>query len=73
MTIWWLGTPWEGNYGGVKRIRRDEPNGVVIHICMEISQGNPLCSYLYLKLAKKSCRAGKGGCHTSKRGSGVGG
>jgi hypothetical protein len=39
----------------VKRIRGDEPNGTVIHIYMETSQRNPLCSYLYLKLAKISC------------------
>jgi hypothetical protein len=46
------GTPWD--YGGVKRIRGEETAGAVIHICMEISQGNSLCSYLYLKLAKMS-------------------
>jgi hypothetical protein len=34
---------------------RDEPTGVVIHICTETTQGNSLCSYLYLKLAKISC------------------
>jgi hypothetical protein len=39
----------------VKRTGRDEPVGVVIHICMETTQGNSLCSYLYLKLAKMSC------------------
>jgi hypothetical protein len=39
----------------VKRIRGDEPIGVVIHRCMEISHGNSLCSYPYLKLAKMSC------------------
>jgi chloramphenicol O-acetyltransferase len=33
----------------MKRIRE-----VVIHICMEISQRNSLCSYLYLKQAKTS-------------------
>jgi hypothetical protein len=38
----------------VKRTGRDEPLGVVIHICME-RQGHSLCSYLYLKLAKMSC------------------
>jgi hypothetical protein len=36
----------------VKRTGRDEPIGVVIHICMETTQGIYLCSYLYLKLAK---------------------
>jgi hypothetical protein len=36
----------------VKRTGRDEPVGVVI--CMETTQRNSLCSYLYLKLAKKS-------------------
>jgi hypothetical protein len=34
---------------------RNEPIGVVIHICMETSQGIPLCSYLHLKLAKTPC------------------
>jgi hypothetical protein len=43
--------PWKGDEGGEKRIR-DEPNGVVIHICMETSQRHSLHSYLYLKLAK---------------------
>jgi hypothetical protein len=33
---------------------RDEPIEVIIHIYMEISQGNSLCSYLYLKQAKMS-------------------
>jgi hypothetical protein len=36
-------------------IRGDEPIGGVIHVCMETSQGNSLCSSLYLKLAKMSC------------------
>jgi hypothetical protein len=39
----------------VKRTGRDEPIGVVIHICVEITQGNSLYSYLYLKLAKTPC------------------
>jgi hypothetical protein len=39
----------------VKRTRADEPVRVVIYICMETTQGNSLCSYLYLKLAKMSC------------------
>jgi hypothetical protein len=38
----------------VKRTGRDETIGVVIHICMETTQGNSLCRYLYLKLAKTS-------------------
>jgi hypothetical protein len=38
----------------VKSFIGDEPIGVVIHICMEISYGNSLCSYLYLNLAKMS-------------------
>jgi hypothetical protein len=33
---------------------RDEPIGVIIHIYMEISQGNSLCSYLYLQKIKMS-------------------
>jgi hypothetical protein len=39
----------------VKRTRGDELIEVVIHTCMETSQGNSLCSHLYLKLAKISC------------------
>jgi hypothetical protein len=35
--------------------RGDEPVGVMIHIYMEISQGNSLCCYLYLKQAKMLC------------------
>jgi hypothetical protein len=38
----------------VKKIRGDKPVGSIIHIYMEISQGNSLCSYLYLKKAKMS-------------------
>jgi hypothetical protein len=38
----------------MKKIRGDKPSGVIIHIYMEISQGNSLCSYLYLKQAKMS-------------------
>jgi hypothetical protein len=38
----------------VKRIREDEPAGVVIHMCMKTTQGNSLCHCLYLKLAKIS-------------------
>jgi hypothetical protein len=30
----------------VRKIRGDEPIWVIIHIYMEISQGNSLCSYL---------------------------
>jgi hypothetical protein len=40
--------------GGVKRTERDEPIGFVVQKYME-TQGNSLCSYLYLKLAKTSC------------------
>jgi hypothetical protein len=36
----------------MKRTRRGESTGAVIHICMGTKQGNCLCSYLYLKLAK---------------------
>jgi hypothetical protein len=39
----------------VERSGRDEPIGVVIHICIETTQGISLCSYLYLKLAKTPC------------------
>jgi hypothetical protein len=34
----------------MKKIRGDKLSGVVIHAYMELSQGNSLCSYLYLKL-----------------------
>jgi hypothetical protein len=34
----------------MKKIREDKPTGVIIHTYMEVSQGNSLCSYLYLKL-----------------------
>jgi hypothetical protein len=44
---------WEGDQEVVKRYRRDEPTGAVIHICMEAIQG--IYSYLYLKLAKTLC------------------
>jgi hypothetical protein len=50
-----LGPPCEVEKGGVKRTGRDELFGVVIHICMETTQDNFLCSYLYLKLAKTPC------------------
>jgi hypothetical protein len=36
----------------VKRSGRDEPMWVVIHICVETTQGISLYSYLYLRLAK---------------------
>jgi hypothetical protein len=39
----------------VKRSGRDEPLQVVIHICMEKTQGISLYSYLYLKLTKITC------------------
>jgi hypothetical protein len=38
----------------MKENSRDEPIGIILHIYMEISLGNSLCSYLYLKLAKMS-------------------
>jgi hypothetical protein len=38
----------------MKRTRRDESIEVVMHLYMETTQGNFLCSYLYLKLAKTS-------------------
>jgi hypothetical protein len=38
----------------MKKNRGDEPIGVVIHIYMEISQGNSLCNYLYLEQTKMS-------------------
>jgi hypothetical protein len=65
----------------VKRTGRHEPVGVVIHICMETTQGNYLCSYLYFKLAKISCFSFyllsfffyKIGIQEGRIGSGVGG
>jgi hypothetical protein len=39
----------------MKKIREDETIWVIVHIYMKISQGNSLCSYLYLKQAKISC------------------
>jgi hypothetical protein len=38
----------------MRKNRGDEPIGVIIHIYIEISQGNALCSYLYLKQGKMS-------------------
>jgi hypothetical protein len=35
--------------GRMKKNRGDVPIGNIIHIYMEMSQGNSLCSYLYLK------------------------
>jgi hypothetical protein len=48
---------WPGYHGkgGVKRTRVYEPTVVVIHICMEIRQGNCLYSYLYIKLVRMFC------------------
>jgi hypothetical protein len=40
--------------GKMKKNRGDEALGVIIHIYMEISQGNSLWSYLYHKQAKMS-------------------
>jgi hypothetical protein len=39
----------------VKRSRGDKLIGNAMHICMEISLGNSLCSYLYIKLAEVLC------------------
>jgi hypothetical protein len=39
----------------VKKTGRDEPIWVVVHICMETTQGISLYSCLYLKLAKMPC------------------
>jgi hypothetical protein len=48
----WQVPLWDGNKEVVKRFGRDEPIWVVIHICMETTQGISLYSYLSLKLAK---------------------
>jgi hypothetical protein len=34
------------DYGGVKKAGRGESVGAVIHVYMETTQGNSLCSYL---------------------------
>jgi hypothetical protein len=39
----------------VKKSGREEPMWVVIHTCMETTQGISLYSYLHLKLAKTLC------------------
>jgi hypothetical protein len=39
----------------VKGTGRDEPLGILIHIYMETTQGNSLCTYRQFKLAKTSC------------------
>jgi hypothetical protein len=39
----------------MKKIRGDKSIEFIIHICIEISEGNSLCSYLYLKQAEMSC------------------
>jgi hypothetical protein len=39
----------------MKKIKGDEPMGVITDLYMEISQGNSLCSFIYLKQAKMSC------------------
>jgi hypothetical protein len=39
----------------VKKTGRDEPVGVVKHICIETTQENSLCSYLYLTPEKTPC------------------
>jgi hypothetical protein len=64
----------------MKKNKRDEPIRITIHIYMEMSQGNSLCSYL--KQAKMSFffpfsstnsekrRAGRGRCYQWEEGSG---
>jgi hypothetical protein len=39
----------------MKKIKEDKSIEFIIHICIEISVGNSLCSYLYLKQAEMSC------------------
>jgi hypothetical protein len=39
----------------MKKIISDKPVGVIIHIYMELSKENSMCSYLYLKQTKMSC------------------
>jgi hypothetical protein len=38
----------------MKKNKGKEPAGVIKHTYMELSQGNSLCSYFYLKQAKMS-------------------
>jgi hypothetical protein len=38
----------------MKKIKQDKPVGVKMYIYMGITQGNSLCSYLYLKQTKMS-------------------
>jgi hypothetical protein len=62
----------------MKKNRGDEPIGVITHIYMEMTQGNPLCSYLkqtkifffLLKIREQEDRSclGGGGVSTSGRG-----
>jgi hypothetical protein len=42
----WPRSLWEGDYGVVKKIGRNEPIGVEIHVCMETTQEISLYSYL---------------------------
>jgi hypothetical protein len=51
----WLRPLWEEDQRVVKRTGKDEPMWVVIHICLEITQGISLYSYFYLKLEKIPC------------------
>jgi hypothetical protein len=37
---------------GLGRREEDETIGVATHTCVETTQGNSLCSYLYVKLSK---------------------
>jgi hypothetical protein len=37
----WPEPPWEGDYRVMRRTGRDEPIGIVIHICMETTQESP--------------------------------
>jgi hypothetical protein len=41
--------------GNSEEVWRNEPVLVVIHLCMETTQGISLYSYFYLKLAKMPC------------------
>jgi hypothetical protein len=50
----WLRPLWEGHQEIVKRSGRDGLMWVIIHKCMETTQGISLYSYLYLKLEKNT-------------------
>jgi hypothetical protein len=51
----WQRPQWEGDWEVVKRSGKDEPNCIVIYMCMEAILGISVYCHLYLKLAKPLC------------------